>query len=696
MKKIIYNLIVLITLILTGCVQENLPFADAQLEEGTEVRINFTVQIPEFITMKTRANGGVNDMMVLLFDENNSLITRKIASLTDQTETGGTFTVTLPSSMQTRYVHFICNYDWSTFNDNAMLGANAATVVALMNTNNATFWAYKQLAGINANSFDGETVSLLRNQAKISVINSTNNFTLTGFTIHKKPIQGTVAPFNPSTAQFEIHSITEPIGVGLINAQQSDISMTDQYLFERKNKNAATITTVIVEGIYSGNTYFYKIDLIDKDNNNERYDIERNYHYTIDIKSVTKEGYANFNDALNGASHNNTVLDPIIEKYPMISNGVSKLEVEKTLVIFVEPNKPLNVWTKYYPDVNSTTVNNTGVTVTLASNEGALADGSLSFNRATGIITVMSAATISDEPTTARIVVKKDDLARTIRVILRSAFSFNPVSINDANPITLPTGQNESAILRFYIPDDFPTDLLPLPIKIYTQGLYPASAGMQMMVEGGVIHYVYKATTVGRQRIDFKTNQSGNEETVTLKADYFINGLVNYTTPYKGNITYGSSNTQVPASGYIIVSTGEIKIISDGRYRYTPPSSNPNMNTPVTISYYKQINQGYYEKYTVTTTIRALYNGETMRLMLSDFVFTGSIKYSSGWYNVPYSGNVSIVSGPGTIQMTGDGAYQCTVSVMNSDATSIRFRYSNYYQTKTISQLKTNSSLWLQ
>ncbi len=72
---------------------------------------------------------------------------------------------------------------------------------------------------------------------------------------------------------------------------------------------------------------------------------------------MTKEGYTSFTDALEGASHNNTALDPIIEKYPIISDGVSKLQVEKTLIIITEPNKPISVWANYYPDLNSNTIN---------------------------------------------------------------------------------------------------------------------------------------------------------------------------------------------------------------------------------------------------------------------------------------------------------------------------------------------------
>lgn len=564
MKKIVYSLFVLLFAMM-GCMHENILQPEPKLSEGDEITVRFNATIPEFKTAQTRANGGVNDMWILVFDQNATFIVRRPATLSNQTDNGGVFTATLPSSTDTRYVHFVCNYDWTGFNDSDMIGANAAAVVALMSTSDATFWGRKDLTnGINANSFSDpdDPVVLLRNQAKITVTEEADNFTLTGFTIHKAPSTGTVAPFNTSNYQFEEGAITEPIGVTLTDAVQTDINNLEKYIFERKNRSATEITTVILEGVYNGTTYFYKIDLVDA--NRVRYNIERNYHYAVTISSVTKEGYTNFTDALNSPSHNNTALDPIIERYPMISDGISKLEVEKTLVVMVEPNEPFSVWVKYYPDINSTDFDNTDVTVTLESDDdGALADGTLTFDAATGIVSATTAAILPTTPVTARIIVSKGDLARPIRVILRPAFSFNPVTINDLSPAMLPVGQNQDATLRFIIPADFPTDLLPLPIKIYTQGLYPATSGLQMVVEQGIIHYIYNAATTGLQTVEFKTNKSGNTETVTLESDYFEDGTVDYASPFEitGTIRYqpnppNGSTTAVPSGALTVTGIG--------------------------------------------------------------------------------------------------------------------------------------------
>lgn len=534
MKKAVLSLFSFFFL-LTGCVQDTLIQPEGKLAEGSDVQVKFTVSIPEYKTLQTqtRASGGLNDMWLLVFDQNGTYITRSKASLSAQSDTEGTFTATLPMSTSERCIHFICNYDWKSFDESNASGSNEASVIALMNSSDVVFWGRVELTqGIDESSFSStKPVELLRNQAKVSLLNEADNFELIGFTLHKKPAMGTVAPFNKTSFRFEEGTITEPVKMTLLDASQEQIDMTSKYLFERKNKNAAEITTVILEGKYKGKSSFYKIDLIDGEN--IRYDIERNYHYVVKIKNVAKEGYSNFSDALKGASHNNTTLDPIIEKYPIISDGISKLEVEKTLVIISQAGQTLRIGANFFSPITSPTPDNSGMKVQLAQNDGVLVDGSLSYNAADGIITATAVSTIPAAPSEALIIVSKNDLARTIRVILRKPFSFGNITINQQNPATLENRQGASAILRFSVPNDFPEDLLPLAVKIYAQGLYPASSGLQMHTEQGVVHYVYlitpeKLTDTQTQTIEFKTNKKDNAETVRLRADYYSEGTVNY------------------------------------------------------------------------------------------------------------------------------------------------------------------------
>ena len=710
MKKILYSLFGLL-FALTGCMQDNLLQLEPVAPENGEVTVKFTASIPEFKTVQTRGNGGVNDLWLLVFDQNLNFLVREKAILENQTDTGGEFTVTLPASGYKRYIHFVSNYDWTGFNDLDMLGYNVNAIMSLIITQNPGFWATVELPnGINTTCFTGPgapTIELLRNQAKISVTETADNFELLGFTIHKAPEKGTIAPFNPTTATFEVGAITEPVGVTLLNAQAGEVNMNEKYLFERKNKNAEEITTVIVQGNYNGNTYFYKIDLIN--DQKVRYDIERNYHYNVDITNVSKEGYTNFSDALAGASHNNTALDPIIEKYPMLSDGTRKLQVERTLVVITEPNKTFNVWYKFFPDIvnNPTTVNNDGVLVTIMSNEGALssAPADFSFDNATGIITAKSAATVPTVPVQAQIKVEKGELVRIIRVVLRPPFSFNPVTINNLNPAALLAQQGFNSTLRFFIPDDFPDELFPLPVNIYTQGLYAAEAGLQLFVDpGGIIRYVYTATATGLQDVEFKTNQSYLAETVKLEADYFSDATVNYTRPV-GNISYGS-NTPVPADATVTASVGSLNMVALGKYTYN--SGGAASSTPVTVTFDEWISNGYSKRYAIATTVGDLENYVTLNLPMTYHLFNGTLRYGSGWSGTPIPASATVTLNPvipnSIFAHPTDGYYTYDVPASANMNTSVTFTYvrsgffgsTTYTLTRTLNNLVTNYNLRLQ
>lgn len=710
MKKISYILFSLIVLFSAGCQHNDIMKADEeQSEVKGEVRVRFSTDIPEYKTVTTRANGGVDDMYLLVFDDNGNFIARRQATLSNQTTSSGKFEATLPSSTNPRTVHFISNFDWTGLNDNMIMGANEASVVALLNTTDHVFWARHELAnGISETSFNGVTIPMLRNFAKITVENSATGFVYEGFTIHKSPTSGTVAPFNTTTAQFAEHSVIEPLGLTLADAQVGNISIGEKYLFERKNKSASTITTVIVKGKFQGgSSTYYKIDLIDA--NRVRYDLERNHHFKVIIENVQKDGFSNFNDALQGASHNNTILDPVIEKYPIISDGTSKLEVEKTLVILNNSGQDMSVWVKYFPNASSSTVNNSGLNVSLVDNDGgALVDGSLSFNPSTGVITATASSSIPGNIGTALIMVSQGELARTIRVILQPPYSFSPITINNANPAYLNNAQNTNASLRFTIPSDVPEELFPLPINIYTNGLYPASSGLQMFVEQGVIRYVYTATSTGVQTVGFKTNNTGVGEIVSLNANYFEDGSVSYSTSgvsYFGTIRYGGTN--VPANANVSSSHGTISVTSPGNYSFVPPTSGAN-NTQVTITY-DMVSGGYTERYQATTTLGALKTtGTALNLTMKEYVFKGDVKYRGGflggYIDVPNNATVSVsqlITGS-TFVVSPAGKYTFTIPASSSPNMNANRTFSytttglggrTYSVSRSLNDLKTNPNL---
>ena len=73
MSKIIKAISLICLIIIAGCSQDVILIPDQQIQEGEEVAVSFNTIIPEFKTVVTRANGGVNDMYLLVFDENGNV-----------------------------------------------------------------------------------------------------------------------------------------------------------------------------------------------------------------------------------------------------------------------------------------------------------------------------------------------------------------------------------------------------------------------------------------------------------------------------------------------------------------------------------------------------------------------------------------------------------------------------------------------
>lgn len=531
MKKIIYTLIGGLILLMASCTRSAIEVPDPQVPvDADEVLVEFGAIIPDFRTVELRDNGGVSNLSLLVFNQTGILIARREATLLGASGSGGyRFSVILPKSEDIRTIHFIANCDWSAIPDTDILGFNEAKVVALMTTDRGGFWARKELpGGIDVGSLN-DNIPLLRNQAKVTVIDEAANFELEGFTLHNTLARGTVAPYDTGTFTFTEGAISEPVSPVLVSAQEGTLDMNEKFLFERKNKTASNITTVIVKGKYSGQpSTYYKIDLIDT--NKVRYDIERNYHYVVKIRSVHKSGSPTFAAALDVASHNNTALDPTVEKFPIISDGVSKLEVERTLIILTKPSESLGTWAKYYPQLNNNNFDNTGVLCRVEQETGkeVINVSSLNFVPGTGAITATGINSLPSQPREARIIVSKGDfLARAIRVVLRQPFDFTPVKVNSNNSV--PSGIQQVARVYFTIPADFPSDLFPLYVKIKANTLYPVQEGVEVTVEGGTMYHIVRVDSHGTKEVKFKTNTKSNTERIEVSADYFKKGEVSYT-----------------------------------------------------------------------------------------------------------------------------------------------------------------------
>ena len=72
MNKISKGLSIFYLIGIVGCSQDVISIPEKQLQDGEDVTVSFTTSVPEYKTVITRANGGVNEMYLLVFDENGN------------------------------------------------------------------------------------------------------------------------------------------------------------------------------------------------------------------------------------------------------------------------------------------------------------------------------------------------------------------------------------------------------------------------------------------------------------------------------------------------------------------------------------------------------------------------------------------------------------------------------------------------
>lgn len=514
MKQLLYILV----LFLFSCTNENLD-NETPNQDGY-VTVQFKVDTPEAQLVETRAinENLISDLRLLIFDENGRFISRHQATLN-----GNSYTATLPQSNSKRIIHFIANYNWSSFNDAASVTKDEGEIIAPLQSTGLVFWQRTVLnSGINASVFASLPVSLIRNMAKFTLVNQpTSGLTNAKFALFNQASAGSVAPFNTTNRAFE-SVITEPAGVTFTTAGTFDVA--DVYTFERRNSTVTTNPTyVIVQGTYAGATYYYKIDIID--DNKNMYDIQRNVWFNVVIQSVTMAGYSTLAAAQSAPASNNISASVLLQSYPAISDGSYVLSVDKTAVSFTTNGQTLHA-TASYKTVAGVSQNSAIVVTLVQDSNFPVVNGSVTYDVATGNLT----ANINNVPAngvayTATIKIEAGVLSRTIKLMLHAPFTFTNISIT---PLVVANVLESPATLKFTIPAEAEY-LLPFNCYITSAYLTPNFGNIEVTYANGLYKYKWKVTAVGEQTISLKTNTNNAAETVFIDADLFQRGQVAYT-----------------------------------------------------------------------------------------------------------------------------------------------------------------------
>lgn len=366
---------------------------------------------------------------------------------------------------------------------------------------------------------------LIRNFSKISVTSevSTDKFTLEGFALVNIPQSGSVAPWNRSTSStpalldnsYKMTAYEDldyrgflPAGVTFGNTEQEiksfvggfEMSSDAQLLYEHPYESTRR-TYLLVKGTYhyaaTSTTGYYKIDIGEADHqgNFTNYNIIRNIHYNVVIKTVNAPGESTISAALDGIPFNNISASTETSGMLSISDGDNLLITNGVSHIIIDNSKPVVFKYRYVQKVSTTDKeeNNEapglrviglegGDVIERVVEKGIVQDGDVSWVT----YEIWTYPPTNQVKTQDFVVIDGTGLGRTIHLILRAPWPYAPIyrengtdffatvapgsdnlyDAADPQPKPVSRESGEPLTVYFNLPNGMPQGMFPLQFQL--------------------------------------------------------------------------------------------------------------------------------------------------------------------------------------------------------------------------------------
>lgn len=570
MKKLSHIYALVVAVIFAACADNT--FVDKRpVVDADHMLITFRTEIPDMQVVTTRnadPDGlGIQSLSLLCFDEAGDFISRvTLNPSVDADMLGGRFEAVVPQ--YTKIIHFVANQNFESFNEPGSVGKHENTIIPglVSSSSMLVYWGRVECpAGQELDAYiqaefndpdNGKAVPLYRNQGKITVESGDSGYEVTGFAVGNEYAFGTVAPFNTETNTFDWSNSSQYVSLPADLTKATDpteVSETDaEYVFENENASGDEVY-VIFRAHATGETdeFYYRVSLLDNETQ-EPLPILRNHHYQIRIMGQLDNGVATFAEAVEAPPVNNIWIS-IDENIPTVSDGSHVLGVDETFVVYDvaanaqgfrtslgytytttdgaavgEDEKPVVSWLE-------NNVAAPGITNTYNTN-----------NDGKGEIGIELLAMGGQTRREGTLLVKQGKLQRTVKIILMQTLDFTPAWVSTQ---VSSAASGEGVTLMFNIPEETPEELFPMTVRIGANQLNPdislnkldvinrTSAskeewGETITIDGEEIgfKYIYTATAPGVQRIYFKTDLAGSEQSqISIEADHFTTVTKYYT-----------------------------------------------------------------------------------------------------------------------------------------------------------------------
>ena len=345
-------------------------------------------------------------------------------------------------------------------------GSTTAEMKAKLTNSSNVIHLIRDRAKITA---DGETTTNIQS-VEISIGEGMKYATIAAFDRYKLEFPNTTAD---KDWEWNITDITLPKSEDRYKGSAGQMGRV-QYCFEDENSSKNPVSCIL-KVTFKGNTVkWYKVYLQNEEQ--KFYKVKRNYTYAIHIKKLNPMlGYTGYNDALNGYAANNPWIQ-VEQIVPKISDGTYTLEIpngtnvmlnegaaENQEIAFNYAGGILNQANRF--DVNWVTNNELGkkdLTITYENGKGKIG-----FTR-----DVITNQLKSGE---IRILDKVSGMSRIIKIYSITKFDFD-FKFSGMSGMK----KNNTGTLTYTIPSNYPSELLPVEIRIASNTINPEDCDVEV------------------------------------------------------------------------------------------------------------------------------------------------------------------------------------------------------------------------
>jgi hypothetical protein len=626
-----------------ACLEEPTNVSTVQNKEGT-VSLDFSAIIPE-MQPSSKALGdspSLQNLYLAVFDEEGYLAEYVKANL-KEVATGNNvyckYSVTLSLSDTRRTIHWIANAP-----ENMQYGSEEAVMMKLKTSGNQdTYWYRKVVERIDVSDQDQnepsdylkstlDNIPLIRNFAKIQLVDNADSFELISYTVVNTPNESYTVAYNFSKGEYvdymkmkdgsavpksykelrdEGYDASIPIltsYVSLTEAWDRKVSSSSScYVYERE-KPLVSPAYIIASGKYNGSEEerFYKINLRDESGN--YIPIFRNFQYTINLNAVYRNGYKTIGEAAasTGSGDVSTALET--ESLIFMSDGNASLQVDYTDIV-VTSNQPITLGFAFYPDLRDPsslykgipTEYNESIEVIKNDDEGAAGESikTVAVDYTGGI------PTITITPTNPEDTPKKQTLTiiarytheqngeeshRSLQRNIKVTVMNDQMMTLTCNPFEIPKIDDYKFGLDISIPDGLSRGMFPLDFKIESSALtitpdldrnqLNAETGKSVTGSGKPAYFFIK-------NIDWYDYQSlqNVEGKKTIKVYLQVTKKESATDIYVANEYFYGKASDDSRKGYAAVNLGNYDPIEFQNINFNPSQLAAIDNQPVTLSF---------------------------------------------------------------------------------------------------------------